>query len=134
MRALTAFPDLDTMTTTEVAHRFADLRRTGRYVDAVVELYAPDVVSFEPTGGLWPEQTNGYENVLRKVRTFAEMVRYQHRSYVSKPAIGGDFFSIALNLDLSLNGGGRLSIDGVGVYKVRDGLIVMEQHFYPAMH
>ena len=122
------------MTTTEVAHRFADLRRSGRYVDAVVELYAPDVISFEPTGGLWPEQTSGYENVLRKVRTFAEMVRYQNRGYVSKPVIGGDFFSIALNLDMSLNGGGRLRIDGMGIYKVQHGLIAMEQHFYPPMH
>lgn len=133
MKVLTAFPDISTMTTAEVAHRFADLCRTGRYVEAVTELYAPDVESIEPTGGMWPERTSGYERVLRKAMMFAEMVERQNHGYVSEPVVSGNHFSISMIMDVTLRGGGRVRIEGVSVHEVRHGLITLEHFFYPPM-
>lgn len=133
MKALSAFPDISTMTTAEVAHRFADLCRKGRYVEAVTELYSPDVTSIEPEGGMWPERTRGYDRVLQKAHMFAELVERQHHGYVSEPVVAGEHFSISMILDVTLKGGGRFRIEGVSVHHVRDGLITLEHFFYPPM-
>jgi ketosteroid isomerase-like protein len=133
MKVLTAFPTISTMTTSEVAHRFADLCRSGRYVEAVTELYAPDVVSIEPDGGMWPEHTRGYDRVLQKAYMFAELVERQNHGYVSEPVVAGEHFSISMILDVTLRGGGRFRIEGVSVHHVRDGLITLEHFFYPPM-
>lgn len=121
------------MTTAQVAHRFADLCRAGRYTEAVTELYAPDVVSIEPEGGMWPERTVGYHRVLQKAIMFAELVEKQHHGYVSEPVYSGDHFSLSMILDVTLKGGGRLRIEGVSVHQVRHGLITLEHFFYPSL-
>jgi len=133
MNVLSAFPEISTMSTAEVASRFADLCREGRYVEAVTELYAPDVTSIEPEGGMWPESTRGYDRVLQKAYMFAELVDKQNHGYVSEPVVAGEHFSISMILDVTLKGGGRFRIEGVSVHHVRDGLITLEHFFYPPM-
>lgn len=133
MDLLTTLVENGTMTTQQVAKRFADLCRAGRYLDAVMELYAPDVLSIEPEGGMWPEVTRGYDRVVRKARMFAELIQKQNLCEVSEPVVSGEHFSLAMVLDVTLAGGGHLRIEGVSVHQVRDGLITLEQYFYPPM-
>lgn len=128
------FTDISTMTTAEVADMFTTLCRAGHYLEAVTELFAPEVESVEPEGGLWPQRTQGYDRVLQKTRLFMEMVESVRHSTVGDPVVSGEHFSMALVLEAELRGGGHLRIEGVCVYQVKDGLIVLEQFFYPPMH
>ncbi|MEL6717855.1 MAG: SnoaL-like domain-containing protein, partial [Bacteroidota bacterium] len=47
-----------------------------------------------------------------------------------EPVIGGNFFSVAMGMDITMKEGGRMSMDEVCVYKVENGKIVQEQFFF----
>jgi predicted ester cyclase len=44
--------------------------------------------------------------------------------------VAGDYFSIAWMMDITMKGQGRVKMEEVCVYKVKDGKIVWEQFFY----
>jgi ketosteroid isomerase-like protein len=53
-----------------------------------------------------------------------------HRSFTSAPVVGGTFFSVGRELDMTVRGVGRTEMKEVMLYEVRDGRIVREQFFY----
>jgi hypothetical protein len=58
------------------------------------------------------------------------MIEEVHGTTVSDAVIAADHFSIALTLDVTLKGMGRVNMDEICVYKVKDGKVVLEQFFY----
>lgn len=120
------------MTTQEVADRLVALCRENKNFDAVNELYADNIVSIEPDGAP-VKVTEGKDAVLGKTANFFEMVEEFHGGYTSDPVVGGDHFSVAMGMDITMKGMGRTKMDEIAVYEVKDGKIVREEFFFSPM-
>jgi len=120
------------MNTEAVAKRLAELCRKGEYEQAQRELYAQDAVSIEmpgaPAGALG--DAKGLEAIYEKGRQFAAMVEAVHAHEVSEPVVAGNWFSVAMAMDVTFKGRGRTQMSEIAVYRVRDGKVVSEQFFY----
>src|SRR5450432_153024 len=121
---------LFTMTTQEIANRLTDLCRQGKYDTAQKELYSKDAVSIEPEGSPGLQTVNGLDAIIEKGHQFQSMIEAVHSSTVSDPVIAGDRFAVAAVLDLTLKGMGRMPMEELAVYEVKDGKVVKEQFFY----
>ena len=117
------------MTTKEVANRLVQLCREGKNPDAIKELYADNVVSLEPKGA-HSERTEGKENVLAKTLDWLSTVEQFHGSTISEPVVTSNFFSCVMEADTTMKGMGRMQLNEIAVFEVKNGKIVFEQFFY----
>lgn len=120
------------MDTKAIAKRLVELCREGKYEDAQRELYAEDAVSIEPDG-LPPGalgNVRGLAAIYEKGRQFNAMIEAVHGGGVSEPVVAGNWFSVAMAMDVTMKGRGRMNMSEICVYRVRDGKIVHEQFFY----
>ena len=120
------------MNTEAIAKRLVELCREGKYEEAQRELYAEDAVSIEPEG-LPPGALGNVEGlpaILEKGRQFSASIEAVHGGSVSEPVIAGNWFSVAMAMDVTMKGRGRMNMSEICVYRVRDGKIVHEQFFY----
>jgi hypothetical protein len=122
-----------TRTTAEVANRLIALCREGKFVDAINELYAPHVVSIEPEGGPGAARIEGFEAVVNKSIQFGKSMEAVHSMTVSDPLIAENFFCLRMHIDLTMTGAGRVQMDELCVYEVKDGKVVRDQFFYTPM-
>jgi len=120
------------MNTEAVAKRLVELCRKGEYEQAQRELFAQDAVSIEmpglPAGALG--DAKGLEAIYEKGRQFAAMVEAVHANTVSDPVVAGNWFSVAMAMDVTFKGRGRTQMAEIAVYHVRDGKVTSEQFFY----
>jgi ketosteroid isomerase-like protein len=115
-----------------IAKRLVELCREGKYEDAQRELYAEDAVSIEPDG-LPPGalgNVQGLAAIYEKGRQFNAMIEAVHGGSVSEPVVAGNWFSVAMAMDVTMKGRGRMNMSEICVYRVHDGKIVHEQFFY----
>jgi hypothetical protein len=120
------------MTTQEVANRFSELAKTGNWDQILDELYSPDAVSIEPSHGVQAglPSAEGMAAIKQKAVNFQEQVEAMHGGWCSEPVVGGGHFSVSMGMDVTMKGAGRINMDEVCVYQVKDGKIVKEQFFY----
>ena len=118
------------MTTKEVATRLVELCRQGKIQDTLKELYGDDAVSIEADDSMGPKTTEGLPAIIKKGEMFDSMVEEFHGSEISDPVVGGNYFSISWDLDVTMKGQGKTQMSEICVYKVKDGKIVSEQFFY----
>jgi hypothetical protein len=57
-------------------------------------------------------------------------VEEMHGGYCGKPIVAGNHFSVAMGMDATMKGMGRVKMDEIAVYEVKDGKIVKEQFFF----
>ena len=117
------------MTIQEVAAKLVEYCRKGDFEGAQKELLSADAPGIEPEGANMPS-VRGRDAIIEKGHQFQAMLEAVHGITVSEPVIAGEFFSIALLMDVTMKGMGRLNMDELIVYHVRDGKIVSEQYFY----
>lgn len=120
------------MNTQQVANRLVELCRRGEFSKAHDELYAQDAVSIEPEGapGGGLGNARGLDAIREKGKAFNETHEKIHGITVSDPLVCGEFFSLIMGLDATWKQGGRYAMEEIGVYRVRNGKIVLEQFFY----
>ncbi len=117
------------MTTQEVANRLVELCRKGQILEAEQELYAENVTSTEPENS--PNKSaQGKANVLAKGKAFAELIEERHDGFFGDPVVCGNYFSFACMLDATMKGMGRMKLEEICVYGVKDGKIISTQFFY----
>ena len=58
------------------------------------------------------------------------MVEEMHGGFSNQPQIAGNYFAVAMGMDVTMKGQGRMKMDEIAVYEVKDGKIVKEQFFY----
>jgi hypothetical protein len=118
--------------TEAVAKRLVELCRQGKFEDAQNELYSNDAVSIEmeglPAGSIG--NAKGLDAIREKGRQFNAGIEAVHGGSVSDPIVTGNWFSIVLTMDATFKGRGRVNMEEICVYQVRDGKIVREQFFY----
>ncbi|QKZ11587.1 SnoaL-like domain-containing protein [Spirosoma sp. KUDC1026] len=117
------------MTTLFVAHRLVALCREGLFLDAQLELMADTCVQLEPVTSI-AENVSGLKAIQQKERRLQANIQELHSIIVSEPTIVGAFFSVTMHFDLTLYDRGRVQLEELVVYEVRQGKIVREQFFY----
>lgn len=118
-----------TMTTQQVADRLVALCRQGEISKAMEELYADDIVSIEPEHAP-TKSARGKKAVFEKGKQFASMIEERHGGSFSDPIVSGRYLSAAMMLDATFKGMGRMKLEEICVYEVKDGKIVWEQFYF----
>lgn len=120
------------MNTEQVARRLVELCRATDYGRAHEELFAADAVNIEMPGMVDGPMgsASGLDAIKRKGRAFVDMLEAVHASAVSDAVVAGNWFSVAVTMDATMKGRGRVTMREVCVYHVRDGKIDREQFFY----
>jgi ketosteroid isomerase-like protein len=118
------------MTTKEIAKRLKKLCDQGDFEGAQRELYAKDAVSIEPeAGGGFEKETHGLDAIIEKGKKWSGMVSESHSMETSEPMIAGNTFAFTLRMDVTMKEGGRMDMNELCVYHVKDGKIISEQFF-----
>lgn len=119
-----------TMTTAEVADKFNKLAKEGNWDRIQEELFAENAVSVEPPGSPGLQSVEGLAAIRQKGKDFAESIVEMHGGYSSDPVVAGNYFSVAMGMDGTFKNVGRMKMDEIALYEVKDGKIVREQFFY----
>lgn len=124
-------PTLDAvMTTKEVANRMSELFKESKWAEVQNELFADDAVSIEPANSPGLKSVEGLAAIKKKGEEFESMVEEVHGGWVSEPLIAGNFISFGMGMDITMKGAGRMQMDEIAVYEVKEGKIVKEQFFF----
>ena len=118
------------MTTQDVANRFNELSQTGQWDKIQGELFAENAVSIEPDHSPGLKSVEGLEAIRKKGEEFGQAVEEMHGGYAKEPTVAGNHFSVAMGMDITMKGMGRVKMEEIAVYQVKDGKIVKEQFFY----
>ncbi len=118
------------MNTQEVANRLVELCRQGQNMQALEELYAPGITSYEAEGS--PNAVvQGFDAVKGKSEQWYANLEAFHSGVVSDPVVAGNHFSCSMKMDITTKDTGRMQMEEICVYEVADGKIVSERFFYP---
>lgn len=117
------------MNTQDVANRFHELSQKGDWAGIQNELFSEDAVSLEPE---WSPnwKVEGLANIRQKGEDFGQMIEETHGGYCNEPIVAGNHFSCAMGMDVTMKERGRVKMDEIAVYEVKDGKIVKEQFFF----
>jgi len=122
--------DTITLTTKEVAARFNELAKQEKWFEIQDELFADDVRSIDPPHSPYFGYAEGKSSVRKKGEEWVKRIEAAHKRYTSEPVVGGNHFAVGREVDISVNGIGRIQINEVMLYEVKDGKIILEQFFY----
>jgi limonene-1,2-epoxide hydrolase len=119
-----------TMTTQEVVARFCELARQEKWFDIQDELFADDVKSIDPPHSPYFGYAEGKAAVRKKGEDWVKRIEAAHKRYTSEPVVAGNHFVVGREVDITVQGIGRIQINELMLYEVRNGKIVLEQFFY----
>lgn len=93
---------------------------------------ADNAVSIEPAhaAAMGMPNAEGIDAIKKKGETFGQMVEEMHGGFSKEPQVAGNHFAVAMGMDVTMKGAGRMQMDEIAVYEVKDGKIVKEQFFY----
>ena len=114
----------------EVAARFNELARQEKWFEIQGELFAENVKSIDPPGSPYFGYAEGKAAVRKKGEDFVKRIEAGHRTHTTEPVVGGNHFAVGREVDITLQGHGRIQINQVMLYEVKDGQIILEQFFY----
>src|SRR5882724_4780792 len=118
------------MTTNEVAARFHELAQQEMWFEIQDKLFAENVRSVEPPTAKHLQNAEGKAAVRKKGEDLLKRVEAVHKSHTTGPVVGGDYFAVGRELDITVRGSGRTQMNEVMLYEVKNGQIVLEQFFY----
>ena len=117
-------------TTEQVASRFHELAQQEQWFQIQDELFAKDIKSLEPPGSPWLGDVEGKKAVRKKAEDWVAKIEKVFSAHTSAPLVAPRHFVVNRSLDVSVKGFGRIQMDELMLYEVREGLIVKEQFFY----
>ena len=118
------------MTTKQVASRFNELAQQEKWFEIQDELFADDVKSIEPPHARYLPNVQGKSAVRKKGEDWVKRIEAAHNRQTSDPLVAGNHFAVRRNVDITVQGIGRVQFDQLMVYEVREGQIISEQFFY----
>ena len=119
-----------TMTTEQVAARFNELAQQEKWFEIQAELFAEDVRSVDPPSSPYFEFAEGKSSVRKKGEDWVKQIQAAHRRHTTEPIVAGNHFAVGREVDITVEGFGRIKIDEIMLYEVKNGRIVLEQFFY----
>lgn len=118
------------MTTQEVAARFNELAQQEKWFEIQDEFFAENVRSIDPPNSPYFGYAEGKAAVRKKGEDFVKRIEAVHRAYTTAPVVSGNHFVVGREKDITVQGHGRIQINQIMLYEVKDGQIVLEQFFY----
>src|SRR6478736_9255914 len=117
-------------TTQEVATRFNELAQQEKWFEIQDEFFADNVRSIDPPASPYFGYAEGKSPVRKKGEDFVKGIEAVHSAYTSEPIVAGNHFAVGRDIDITVQGFGRIQINQIMMYEVKDGEIVLEQFFY----
>jgi hypothetical protein len=116
------------MTTQDLAHDLVALCREGKFAEAGEKYWADDVLSVEAMG----DNAESHGKAAAKAKgDWWSGAHEVHGVTVEGPFVHGDEFAVRFTMDITRKDGGqRLTMDEVALYKVKGGKIAEERFFY----
>src|SRR6476660_500085 len=121
---MTTSTNTQVMTTTEVASRFNELARQEKWFEIQDELFSDGVKSIDPQNSPYFEYAEGKTAVRKKGEEFVKRIEAVHKRHTTDPVVAGNHFAVGREVDITVQGLGRIQINEVMLYEVRDGEIV----------
>jgi hypothetical protein len=118
------------MTTQEIAARFNELAKQEKWFEIQDEFFSDDVRSIDPVDSPWFGYAEGKAAVRKKGEDFLKKIEAFHGAHTTEAVAGGNHFAAGREVDITVQGFGRIQIKQVMLYEVKDGKIVSEQFFY----
>ena len=118
------------MTTQEVATRFNELAQQEKWFDIQDEFFADNVKSIDPPGSPYFGYAEGKAPVRKKGEDFVAKITDFHGAHTTQPLVSGNHFAAGRSVDITTKDFGRIKIEEIMLYEVKDGQIVSEQFFY----
>jgi hypothetical protein len=118
------------MTTQEVAARFNELAQQEKWFEIQDEFFADNVKSIDPPHSPYFGYAEGKAAVRKKGEEFVSRITDLHRAYTSEPIVTGNHFAVIREKDITVQPHGRIQINQIMLYEVKDGQIISEQFFY----
>lgn len=118
------------LTTGDVAARFNELAQQEMWFEIQEEFFAENVKSIDPPDSPYLGYAEGKAAVRQKGADWVKKIEQVHATYTTPPVVGGNYFSVGRGMDITVKDLGRIKIDQIMLYEVKDGLIVSEQFFY----
>ncbi|HEX6426294.1 MAG TPA: SnoaL-like domain-containing protein [Niastella sp.] len=119
-----------TLTTQEVAARFNELAQQEMWFEIQDELFADNVRSVDPPDSPYLGYAEGKAAVRKKGEDFVKKITEFHGAHTSQPVIAGNHFAVGRDMEVTAEGFGRIKINEIMLYEVKDGEIILEQFFY----
>jgi hypothetical protein len=101
------------MTTQQVANRYCELMKQKNRTEIHEQLYDKDIINKEPEHAAAMGIaiiTKGLDAVKAKSKARAEMMEAVHSEYCSEPIVAGNYFTVALERDITLKGRPRVKL------------------------
>lgn len=127
---MTTSIDTTVMTTQQVAARFNELAKQEKWFEIQDELFAEDVKSIDPPHSQYFGNAEGKAAVRKKGEDWVKRIEAAHRRFTSEPIVTGNHFAVAREVDITVKELGRIQLNEIMLYEVKDGQIVIEQFFY----
>ncbi|MEO6548378.1 MAG: nuclear transport factor 2 family protein [Ferruginibacter sp.] len=118
------------LTTQEVAARFNELAKQEKWFEIQDEFFSENVKSIDPTNSPYMGYAEGKSNVRKKGEDFVKTITDFHGASTTEPVVGGNYFAVGREVDVTVQQHGRIQIKQVMLYEVKDGQIISEQFFY----
>jgi hypothetical protein len=118
------------LTTQEVAQRFNELAQQEKWFEIQDEFFADDVRSIDPSNSPYFGNAEGKWQVRKKGEDFVKRIEVFHSGHTTEPLVIGNHFTVGRSKDMTVKGHGRIQINEIMLYEVKDGKIVLEQFFY----
>ena len=118
------------MTTQEVATRFNELARQEKWFEIQDEFFADNVESIDPPGSPYFGYAKGNAPVRKKGEDFVKKITAVHGAATTAPIVSGNHFAVGRAIDITQQDFGRIQINQIMLYEVKDGQIISEQFFY----
>ena len=118
------------MTTQEIAARFHELAQQEKWFEIQDELFADNVRSVDPQNSPYFGYAEGKGPVRKKGMDWVAKVKEVHQVSTTHPIIAGNHFAVGRSFEITVEGHGRIRIEEIMLYEVKDGQIVLEQFFY----
>jgi len=119
-----------TLTTQQVAARFNELAQQEKWFEIQDEFFTENVTSTDPAGSPYFGYAEGKADVRKKGEDFVKRIEAVHSASTTEPVVGGNHFAVGRDIDITVQGHGRIQINQVMLYEVKDGQIISEQFFY----
>jgi hypothetical protein len=116
--------------TKEVAARFNEMAQQEKWFEIQDELFAENVRSIEPTDSPYLKDAEGKAPVRKKGEDWVKRITAVHKLFTSDPVVASTHFAVSREFEITVDGHGRILINEVILYEVKNGKIVLEQFFY----
>lgn len=119
-----------TLTTQQVAARFHELAQQEKWFEIQDEFFPENVTSIDPAGSPYFGYAEGKAAVRKKGEDFVKKIEAVHSAVTTAPVVSGNHFAVGREMDITVQGYGRIQINEIMLYEVKDGQIISEQFFY----